>query len=331
VPVPVPASEVPVGCDFVKRLTKTHSTTCVWNTAALRYVCPLPSKAAAVLPAQAVYVVTGPVATNVTLGNESALVGLGAAVVNGSITVAGDGVALCSVATTQRIVVTGASAQRLVIDKVVVDDEVGVVIKGASPRLNSIDVTGLSIAGLDGPTVLLAAAHAQAQRRVTVPCPSNNTVILQPYIANANISAGPSCRVIDLSRLLDVFGRPYEARRAPLSRGRAAALRPRLRALSARSRALRALRALSRALAAAARPRRGRGAGIVLQLGRRRSRGGRRARDAGQDRGGGGRAARDHCNGQLERGVAACQGEASLALIKTPPGPRRRAPRRRAS
>jgi len=219
-PVPVPpappaaAGPIPAGCAFATNILPPGDQ-CAWSAAANRYVCPLPSRSNAVLPAQTVYVATGTVATNVTLGNETALVAFDSAVVDGEIVVAGDGVALCGVWTTHRVVVAGSSARGLVVDDLSVDDTVGLVVKGASPKINSIDVTGLTVTRLWGPAVIVAAAHAQADAPVTIPCDPNNTVILQPLVPNANITASPGCQIIDLSRLLNVFGRPYEASAAP--------------------------------------------------------------------------------------------------------------------
>jgi hypothetical protein len=172
-------------------------------------VCPLPAGGA--LQNDTIYVPAGTSASNATytIPSNSALVG-GTV---GGLVIAGDGVVVCGVASAARLTITGASARDVVIQGLdVVDDEVAIVIVGASPKINSIDVTGLKLGGISPRPVVLAAAHAQADSPVVVPCDANETLLLQPLIPRANITAGAACTKVDLAELLNVFGRPYEVR-----------------------------------------------------------------------------------------------------------------------
>lgn len=171
----------------------------------MRYVCPLPQGA---LSANTIYRGGGDAAANrtYTLPSGSALIG-GTV---GALVVAGDGVVVCDVVSRSRVTVTGTSARDVVIHGVTVaEDDVAVAIVGASPKVNSIDVTGLALTDIRGGPIAVAAAHAQADTVVRIPCSDGETVLLQPLVPNANITA-QGCKLVDLAVLLDVFGRPYE-------------------------------------------------------------------------------------------------------------------------
>lgn len=195
-----------------------------------RYVCPLPAGGA--LQNDTIYVGATAANATYTLPTNSALVGkLVDELVVGGLVIAGDGVVVCDVTSSSRLTITGASARDVVIQGLdVVDDEVAIVIVGASPKINSIDVTGLTLGGISPRPIVLAAAHAQADSPVVVPCDANETLLLQPLVPRANITAAAACTKVDLAELLNVFGRPYEVRSAA----------PPLRARSARADTLRA-------------------------------------------------------------------------------------------
>lgn len=215
----MPAS--PAACPLAK-LPAPDGAKCVQGPDK-RYVCPLPAGGA--LQNDTIYVGANAAAANVTytLPTNSALVG---ELVVGGLVIAGDGVVVCDVTSSSRLTITGASARDVVIQGLdVVDDEVAIVIVGASPKINSIDVTGLTLGGISPRPIVLAAAHAQADSPVVVPCDANETLLLQPLIPRANITAAAACTKVDLAELLNVFGRPYEVRSAP--RPRAAPLRAR--------------------------------------------------------------------------------------------------------
>ena len=222
---PASPAASPAACPLAK-LPAPDGAKCVQGPDK-RYVCPLPAGGA--LQNDTIYVGATAAAANVTytLPTNSALVGKFVdELVVGGLVIAGDGVVVCDVTSSSRLTITGASARDVVIQGLdVVDDEVAIVIVGASPKINSIDVTGLTLGGISPRPIVLAAAHAQADSPVVVPCDANETLLLQPLIPRANITAAAACTKVDLAELLDVFGRPYEVRSAaaPPLRGSAAA------------------------------------------------------------------------------------------------------------
>jgi len=188
---------------------------CEFNKELRQFVCLLSAVNGTHLDAETVYVAPDTVTGDFVLSNGTRV--LGPVKINGSLTVMGGSAAICNVTTKKRVVVAGTSAPFVTIHGVTVNaDNVGVMVVGASRSSNLIDVTDLSIADVavtgDGsPRVTFAAAHATSKTPVTVPCDSSAWVVLQPYLANSNVSAEAGCKqTVDLSTLLAVFGRAYE-------------------------------------------------------------------------------------------------------------------------
>jgi hypothetical protein len=131
------------------------------------------------------------------------------------LTVKSDGAGLCNLGLDTRAVVRGRSATDFsAVNVTVLHDDVAIMIVGVAPRQNQIDVTGLAVTGVSagGRNIVVAAAHAEASSPVDIECPpTGGTVVLQPYVADANVTgAQPGCTVVDLYSLLAIFGQPYE-------------------------------------------------------------------------------------------------------------------------
>ena len=141
--------------------------------------------------------------------------GKGGGHVSGTLTVKGDRAGLCNLGLDTRAVLRGGSATDFTaVNVTVLHDDVAIMIVGVAPRQNQIDVTGLAVSGVSsgGRNIVVAAAHAEASLPVTIECsPTGGTVLVQPYIADANVTGlRPGCTVVDLYSLLAIFGQPYE-------------------------------------------------------------------------------------------------------------------------
>jgi len=188
------------------------------STRPVRYACALRGFNGTVLAAETTYVVTGTVAGNYTLSRGTVVVGgRGGGHFSGALTVNGNNAGVCNLGLDTRISVSGPSALNLAVVNVTVrHDDVAVMIVGAGPKQNQIDVTGLSVGAVAaaGRGIVVAAAHAVASSPVVVDCgDAGGTVLLQPFTSDANVTGSATCTVVDLYALLAVFGQPYEVRR----------------------------------------------------------------------------------------------------------------------
>lgn len=201
------------------------------NLKPVRYACALAEFNGTTLAADTTYVVIGRVSGNFTLSRGTVVVGgRGGGHVAGSLSVRGNDAGVCNLGLDVRVAVSGASATGFTaVNVTVVHDDVGIMIVGAAPRQNQIDVTNLSVSGVvaGGRNIVVAAAHAFSQTPAVVECPPGGTLLLQPFVSEANVTGTSACAVVDLYTLLAVFGQPYEVR--PLPESLATTLHYRLR------------------------------------------------------------------------------------------------------